>query len=146
MRTLIPVLFVCVAACGGDSPYASLFDPPTVGATGSLYGIWAGDLGGIEARIVLESTEVTLAGRCGSKIVGVDAAASVSETEFNVLESAHDGSSSCYVTLMPHNSTPCSTDPFTPKDDCFEHDGLELTLYDTDVDFLSLTKISDALP
>jgi len=133
-----------IAGCsGGGDDFGSLYEAPTGSSTGSLMGVWGGLLDGLDTRWVLEPDQVTLANKCGSKIVGVAVAAQVDDSQIRVLESGHDGNDSCWVNVAPGTFTVCSTDPFEPKENCFAHDNLQLTIYATDVSYVELTKIED---
>lgn len=46
----------------------------------------------------------------------------------------------------PGTFTTCSPDEFEPKTSCFVRDGRQLTIYANDLDFIDLTKLTDATP
>lgn len=132
-----------VGCGGGGGGFDDLYAAPTGSATGALYGVWGGTYQVFDTRWVLGSDELTLANKCGNTIVGVTVSARVSDTEISILESDHDGGESCAVNAVPGTFTVCSDDPFVPKDTCFVHAGTSLTLYESDVDYIELTKLED---
>ena len=137
------ILALWLAACSDESEFAYLYDPPTGSATDTLYGTWGGAALTFDTRWVLTPNRIKLANKCGSTIVGVVVSASVDDSHIQILEAADDGGSSCFVHATPQTLTVCSSDPFDPKQNCFEHDGTLLTIYASDVDYLVLDKLTD---
>ena len=145
MRTLcLSIALLGGSLSSGDSEYAVLFDAPAGTSTGSIHGTWGGAAEGIDTRWVLAPNQITLAAKCGSRIVGVDVAAEVSATQIRFLESDTAGSQSCFVRTMPLAFTVCSTEPTTPRQNCFEHAQKQLTIHFDVLDTLVLTKLTDA--
>jgi hypothetical protein len=141
---VVLVLGLAAAACGGgDSEYAYLYEAPQGEATGSLYGRWGGQVGGSDTRWVFAPDEITLANKCGNKIVGITVAASVDESEIAFLESAEDGNDSCFVRSQPLALPACDDDPFTTDVDCFLHDDTALAVFDDFGDSFTLIKLVD---
>lgn len=144
MRTL-PILLALLAACG-ESEYAGLYDAPSGATTDTIFGTWGGSIQGFDTRWVLATDRITIANKCGDTIVGIDVSAEVSETQIRYLESAQQSEDNCFVKSTPGMTAACSTDEFTPKMNCFVHDKKALTVYETPVSFLALTKLSDETP
>ena len=147
MRTLALVLLTgCLSS--GSSEYADLYEAPMGAATASIHGTWGGAAEGIDTRWVLATNRITLAAKCGSKIVGVDVAGEVSATQIRFLESAQSGNESCFVRTIPATFTACSTDPFDPKEMCFVFTPAQksLTIHFDALDEITLTKLTDATP
>jgi hypothetical protein len=141
MRTMAVGLLVCLAGCDGGNDYGALFGAPQ-STTTSLYGTWGGELDFFEIRWVLAPDRVTLANRCGDRIVGVDASAAVTDSEIRVLEAASAGDSDCSVRTNVGATPACSADPLLPKVNCFVHDQRSLFLFGVS-DALELIKQSD---
>ena len=146
MRTLALLVLTGCLSSGGDNEYAALFEAPMGTATGSIHGTWGGAAEGIDTRWVLATDRITLAAKCGSRIVGVEVAGQVSATEIRVLESDSAGGEECFVNTAPLTFTVCSTDPFVPKEKCFIHDQKSLMIHFDALDELALTKLTDATP
>jgi hypothetical protein len=146
MRSL-PILAIVLAGCmSSGSGYAELYEAPQGTATASMFGTWGGVVQGLDTRWVLSPGQITLANKCGSRIVGIDVAAEVTDSQIRILESDQSGGNACFVRSMPGTFSACSGDVFDPKDNCFDHDGKQLTIYASDVDFVALTKLTDATP
>ena len=147
MRTLA---FLLLTGCmsSGSNEYAELYEAPMGTATESIHGLWGGAAEGIDTRWVLASNRITLAAKCGSKIVGVDVAGEVSATQIRFLESDQSGGQDCFVQTMPLTFTPCSTDPFDPKEMCFVFNPTQksLAIHFDVFDEITLTKLTDATP
>ena len=143
MRTVLLGALV-LAACGGGGggDYDYLYDAPTGNSTDSLYGTWGGSVESFDTRWVIESDQLILANKCGSKIVGVTVAADASDSSIRILESADDGGDSCYVRAMPVEFTVCA-DPEFGGDYCFVRDGESMTMYFTAIDSIDLVKLQD---
>ena len=144
MRALALALLLA-SACSDSNPYADLYKAPVGQATSSIHGTWGGSVEGFDVRWVLSPSQVTFANKCGDRIVGLDAAAEVTSAMIRILESAEGGNDSCYVRTSPATTPTCSTDPFMPKNNCFVLMGTTLTVYETNVSYLALTKLTDAV-
>lgn len=138
-----------VAACsdrGGDE-YGALYEAPDGPVSPDLYGLWGGSIDpgpmapALDARWGLWPDEVVLAVRCGDKIVGVAVAADVDETQIRTLESADAGDEDCGIGLVPRVLEACA--PYERRDDCFERDGLALSVYYDNIPAAEFTKLSD---
>ncbi|AKV00406.1 hypothetical protein AKJ09_07069 [Labilithrix luteola] len=143
---------------GSSSEFAGLFSGPSADATpDSLLGLWGGTIqsNGVtfDVRFQFSQSSVTLATRCtlsdgqSSEIVGVTAKARVGEDGYTVLESKEqrkdDGKVLCQVTLRPREVTRCPDDSFATKQGCFELSGTTFVQYETPIEKLALTKLSD---
>lgn len=142
------VAFALLAAgCGTDEDddesrragYAPLFSASSAAVThGSIYGVWAGHLewadGSLDVRFKFAPDALTGANRCiyndgFSVIVGVTAAATITESEINVRESKddvfNDGKHRCNINARPARTA-------------YTIDGDRMT-----IDNLELLKVSD---
>ncbi len=142
----LALLILVVAGCSSSgSEYADLYDAPTVAATNTMFGTWGGLVDpGFDTRWVFSPNSLTIANKCGSRIVGIDVAAEVTETTIRILQSDQAGNDSCFVRSAPGSFTVCSSDPFTPKDNCFIHDQRSLKIFEDSFERVSLSKLSDA--
>lgn len=147
-RLTLPIALLgtgCLSS-GDSSEFGALYEAPTGTSTASIHGLWGGAAEGIDTRWVLAPDQITLAARCGARTVGVEVAAEVSATQIRFLESKQAGSQACFVSTKPLAFVACSTDPVTPKENCFVHAQKQLTIHFSVLDELVLTKLSDTAP
>ncbi|MBA3395462.1 MAG: hypothetical protein H0T89_22630 [Deltaproteobacteria bacterium] len=147
MRTLaISLLLTGCLSSGSSNEYADLYEPPTGGATGSIHGTWGGIVDpGFDTRWVLAPDRLTLANKCGSRIVGVDVAAEVTTTQIRILQSDQAGGEDCFVNASVATLTVCPTQGL--EIDCFMHNPTQKTLtIHGSSGSVTLTKLSDATP
>ena len=144
MRKAILGLVLALGACGGDggSDFDALYDPPTGQASATLFGRWGGSELGFDTRWVIETDEITLANRCGDRTVGLTVAAEVTQVQIRILESGSVGDDSCFANAAIGTMTACPADPGM-QFNCFDLDGLTLTLHGTTFSTLELFKIED---
>lgn len=141
-----------------SSEFGGLFSAPSADATpDSLVGLWGGSIqdNGVtfDVRFQFTASSVTLATRCtladgeSSAIVGVTAKARVTDDGYTILESKEqqkdDGKVMCKVSLKPREVARCADDAFAAKQACFELSGTTFVQYETPVDKVELTKLSD---
>jgi hypothetical protein len=148
------------AGIGGATPGAAMFGTPTGSATpDSIYGVWGGSLeeGSVtfDTRVKLAAGSMTVATRCtlanGSRsdVVGVTAAARITNENLTVLETKSDakddGVVKCSVNLTPRQLARCTADMIDGFErNCFKLTGTTLVEFGTSgLDKLELTKLSD---
>ena len=146
-RTVTVAALVVAAGCSSSSEpdYASLFGAPSGAATDTIFGTWGGRVDQYDTRWVFASDHVTIANKCGSQIAGVEVAASVSESEIRLLESADAGDPACHVHATPLTISTCaSAEPQSTP--CFSRSGTTMTIYDTTGAEFAFTKLTDHVP
>ena len=143
---LLPlVLSGCFLDNGGSSNrFAALYEAPTGTATGTIHGTWAGTAEGFDTRWVLAPNRLTLANKCGSRIVGVEVAAEVTTSTIRMLESKEAGTEACFVRTMPLAFVPCPTSPGSIQEKCFIHSMKSLTIHFDVFEEISLIKLTDS--
>jgi hypothetical protein len=134
---------VCLAACG-QSEYEAVFDRYDSRTTDGLYGTWSAHFETYVSRWVLAADRILFVNRCELDVfVGVEVSATVSEAEIRVLEEAHDENDGCTATATPSMRGVCAPGPTSSKRDCFEHEHVVLTIYDSTGRYGIFTKYTD---
>jgi len=142
LRAKVHFLFA-LAACGDSpNPYLPLFEPTVGGSTTStIHGTWGVEVQTLQVRWVLAPDRVTIANKCGNRVVGIDVSAEVTPTMIGILEAADSGDSDCFVRTAVGGLTMCTTDPYIQ---CFLLMGTSLTTYENAFNFTTFTKLSDS--
>ena len=139
------VLLMLATACGGGGGYEDLFGAPVVTTTtpDTIEGLWGGSANiattSLDYRVMITDGSVTFASRCifadGTKeTVGVTVAASASDTDIVVKQSASDAAGS--------GEHACRIEA-TPVDLAAQLSGTNLVLSFPNGDAMALVKLSD---
>jgi hypothetical protein len=137
------VLLAALVGCSKtDTQFAAVFDTPQQSTTSSsLLGTWGGSFYMLEQRWVLRQDRFTITQRCGSEVIGINVAATITPSKIQVHEAKRAGSGSCSV-----ESTVTTMNACTPAYDdtpCFVHMGNKLRLHISKHEHFDLTKFAD---
>jgi hypothetical protein len=137
-------LLAFLIGCGGgdDSQFARLFAlSPQDTTSSALTGTWGGEISGLEQRWVIRADRFTIAQRCGTTVIGVEAAATITPTKIQIREAKEAGSDKCNLATAVDEVDACT--PTFDKLPCFVHAANKLHLHTATDTFHVLTKLAD---